>query len=69
MTISELEAYFHGIDLPATIKLNEATTIENMDTFLETTLMRAKSWQGAPDRNPSLWHLQKLHDVLESEED
>lgn len=66
MTIPELEDYFHGIDLPSTIKLNVATTITNMDVFLETTFMRAKAWQGAPEKNPSIWHLKKLHDILEA---
>lgn len=65
MTISELEAYFHGVDLPQTIKINEATTILNMDNYLETTLLRAKGWKGVPGKNPSHIHLLKLHDLLE----
>jgi len=40
MTISELEAYFQGIDLFKTIKLNEVITILNIDNFPETTRMR-----------------------------
>lgn len=67
MTISELEAYFHGIDLPKTIKLDAATTINNMDTFLTTNIMRAKNWMGEPERNPSLWLLRRLREVLERE--
>ncbi len=67
MTISELEAYFHGIDLPKTIKVDEATTITDMNTFLSTSIMRAKNWMGEPDRNPSLWQLKRLHEVLENQ--
>lgn len=65
MTITELEEYFHGIDLPRTVKLNEATTILNVDNFLETTFLRARGWKGASEKNPSIWHLIKLHDILE----
>lgn len=67
MKISELEAYFHGIDLPRTIKLNKATTITDVKTSVEVNIDRAKNWMGHPERNPSLWFLQKLHEVLENQ--
>lgn len=67
MTLSELEVYFHGIDLPETIMLNQATTVNNVAEFVKTALMRAKGWKGDQDRNPSLWHLQRLHEVLENQ--
>lgn len=69
MNIFELEAYFHGIDLPRTIKLNKATTITDVKSSVETNIDRAKRWKGDPDRNPSLWFLQSLHQVLEKEGD
>lgn len=67
MTLEELENYFHGIDLPKTAMLNKATKINDVPEFVKTTLMKAKGWRGDPNRNPSHWHLQMLHDVLENQ--
>lgn len=67
MTLTELEDYFHGIDIPQTIQMDAATHIFDVPDYVNTTIMRAKLWKGTVDRNPSIWHLQKLHDMLEAE--
>ncbi|MBG6234694.1 hypothetical protein IWX76_001249 [Pedobacter sp. CAN_A7] len=67
MTIEELEAYFEGIDLPESVKLNEATIIVDLPKFIKSHIITVKAhghiraYQSFYDR------LVQLKDILEAQ--
>ena len=67
MTIEELEAYFEGIDLPESVKLNEATVIVDLPKFIKSHIITVKAhghiraYQSFYDR------LVQLKDILEAQ--
>lgn len=65
MTLTELEQYFTTTDLPQTIQLDQATTINNVRQFVDTCLLRAKSFGLEVERSPDFWRLEQLHTLLQ----
>ena len=64
-TITELETYFKNIQIPAQpVKLNQCSTIENIQLFIDGHLSTLKTNNGKPYFLPYLERLQKLRQML-----
>jgi hypothetical protein len=62
--INSLEAFFKGIDLPESIKLNAWTTLINVQSFLDSHFAVVKANADNPTFLPYLCRLQELKKIL-----
>lgn len=68
MSIEELEAYFAGIELPASIDLGKGVMIRDLPLFLHSHLTYIKNSGSLKSAEVFVDRLHQLHAKLESKE-
>ena len=65
MLVEELEAYFHGIELPEQIELVTGVVIMDVPLFLQSHFSYIKNNPGLKSTDVFLQRLNQLHAILE----
>lgn len=68
MSIEELEAYFNGIELPASIELEKGVSIMDIPLFLKSHFSYVKNSGSLKSADVFIIRLHKLHAKLEAKE-